>query len=653
MAVAQMVKVIIISHRTQVSELLEALQREGICHILNAQEAMVSKDMPELVAEAEAPKDIQRRLDKLGKSIAFLKNYAESSKGLGSVLAPRTVVDERVYNNVVSSEEILGIVEQCRECEVAIEGLETERENLLGVLEQLRPWESLETPVEEIGRFEQTTALAGLIPTEQFDELKQQLDEPGAAIEIAASSGSKYACIVVGLNQNAGELQKLLRSADFETVSFEGMAGTPSELIKQNSEKLEDAENRLKAEHKKGVSLSKNLLKLEILYDHYENLLNREKTMTDAPATEQTVLLEGWVKKDDFSQLEETVSKFGASSLHRIEPAESEEIPVEIENKNVIKPFEVITRIYGMPRYFEVDPTLFLAPFFALFFGICLTDAGYGLLVVALLIWMTMKMQGDRKFMWMLVICFTSTVIAGAATGGWFGDAVQQFAPALIPLRQKVLWFDPLEEPMKLFVLALGLGYLQIMVGLTVGFVHYLRRRDFAAAFCEKFSWLVLLNSIMGLVFVNAGLLPGLLGNFLPWAIIVSAIIILLFSQRQGGWGGRFGMGLFQLFSTVFYVGDVLSYVRLMALGITTAALAMAINTIARAVSEIPVVGIILAIAIFVGGHVFNAGLSALGAFAHTLRLQFVEFLPKFFVGGGKPFEPLSKRYRHVYIEKF
>ena len=111
-------------------------------------------------------------------------------------------------------------------------------------------------------------------------------------------------------------------------------------------------------------------------------------------------------------------------------------------------------------------------------------------------------------------------------------------------------------------------------------------------------------------------------------------------------------MGLFQLFSTVFYIGDVLSYVRLMALGITTAASAMAINTIAKAVSEVPVVGIVLAIAVFIGGHAFNAALSALGAFAHTLRLQFVEFFPKFFVGGGKPFEPLSKKYKHVYIEK-
>ena len=167
MAIAQMAKVIIVSHRTQASELLEALQREGICQILNAQEAMVSRDLPEAVAAVERPRDVQQLLDQLGKSIAFLKNYAESPKGLAGILSPRTVIDKQAYKQVVSSTEIPEVIEQCRKCEAAIEKFKTEREELLGTLEQLRPWILFETPVEEIGRLQQATALAGLIPARQ------------------------------------------------------------------------------------------------------------------------------------------------------------------------------------------------------------------------------------------------------------------------------------------------------------------------------------------------------------------------------------------------------------------------------------------------------------------------------------------------------
>ena len=250
--------------------------------------------------------------------------------------------------------------------------------------------------------------------------------------------------------------------------------------------------NQLDAQRNQAASLAENLLNIEILHDHYTNLLSREKTRTDAPATQQTVLLEGWVKKDDMSRLEETVSRFEASSLHKLEPAEDENVPVEIENKNIIKPFEVITRLYGMPRHFEVDPTTFLAPFFALFFALCLTDAGYGLIIIALMIFFIKKMQGDKKLMWMLGICSAVTVLAGALT-----DAIQQFVPALKPLREKMMWFDPFKNPMIFFKVALVLGYVQILTGLVIAFVHNLKRKQYTAAICDQLTWLVMLNSIV------------------------------------------------------------------------------------------------------------------------------------------------------------
>ncbi|MHC4665063.1 MAG: V-type ATP synthase subunit I [Planctomycetota bacterium] len=656
MAIAQMAKVMIVTHRSQASDLLEALQREGICQILNAEEAMVSRDFPDLGAADERPRDVEQLLARLARSIAFLQDYARPQKGLVAALAPRTVIDEQSYDQVVSDEQMLSVVDCCEQTQAAIEKLNAERESLEATLEILAPWASLQTPVEELGRLQKTTCLAGLVPGTQFEKITEQLAELGAAVQKLTTANNKHACLVVCLNETLSDIQKLLRSAEFEPVSFENMTGTVAELVEQHRQKLDETRNQLQQHNTEAESLSENLLNLEILHDHYSNLLNREQTKDTAPATEQTVILEGWVKESGYPRLEKTVSSFAASSLSRIEPAQDEQIPVEIENKNVVKPFEVITRLYGMPQRIEVDPTVFLAPFFALFFGLCLTDAGYGIIMVALSVYLLRKLQGDKKFAALMLICSVSTIVCGALTGGWFGDAIQTIGvPALVNARAAILrfGFDPAKNPEIFFRLALALGYIQLLSGILVAFFYKLRQRRIVEAIGAHLTWFVMLNCFAAYFFSTKHILvPERYGVFFLRFAILPAILIVLFSHNEGGIGGRLGMGIFNLFSAIFYIGDILSYVRLMALGMVTAGLAVAVNQFSVMAGEKKYVGPLLALIVLLVGHGFNMGISALGAFVHTLRLQYVEFFPKFFQGGGKLFEPFAKQYKHVYINK-
>lgn len=650
-----MAKFMIVSHRGEAGELLESLQQAGICQILNADSATVSKQMKELARGGEKPRDIEEMLARLTKGIAFLKQYSKHAGGLAAALAPKAVVDRNTYEQITSDEAILDVVEQCSETEAAIEKDETEIENLGTHLEEMRPWEGLDVAIEEFGRLKQAKCWAGLVPSQRFEKLQQDITQVGGILEEVGEAKGKHACIIVGHIRQAEELGKLLRSAEFEQANFAGIKGTVAEAIRETSQRLEKAGKDLAEKNEKASTLAKHFLKLEVLYDHYSNLLKRQQTEQTAPATQQTIIFEGWVKRNDFPNLEKIVGRFSASSLHKIEPAEGEEIPVEIENKNVVRPFEVITRLYGMPRYLEVDPTVCLAPFFALFFGICIGDVGYGLSMLILSIWVVKKMQGDKKLLLMLMICSIFAIIFGALTGGWFGDALQQFEflAFLRPIKDRLMWFDPFAQPMTFFGLSLILGYIQIMTGLTIAFVCNLIRKNFVAAVCDQLTWLVMLNSIVIFAFGKAGVIPAPVGRVAGFVALVPAATIFLFSNREGGWGSRLGMGFYNLFSSVFYIGDVLSYLRLMGLSMVGAGLAMAFNLMAKQAMGIPYgIGIVFMLVILIGGHGFNLALSVLGAFVHTLRLQYVEYFPKFFAGGGRIFEPLSKEYKYIHIPR-
>jgi len=653
-----MKKIIIASYKDQAGELLEAIQHQGIMEVLDANRALVSKQWPQLQSITERPRQIEERLEKLEQAIVFLNEYTNKKGGLAAALAPRAVIDQSRFVNTVGSDQALHSLEHCLQLQKKMDGLKLEAENISAQIQHLLPWEKLTTPLQEIDSLQTTAVLAGFLSGKNLITAGKELREL-AVIEHIGRHNNSTACVIACFKENLQDVHKVLRGLEFEAVNFTGIKGVAAELIKENRQKVVDIKNQLTVAKNDAKKLSEQIIDLQILADYYRNILSRHTTQRTSPQSEQVVIFEGWVKKHDYAQLKKIVKHFDASSISEMPIKKDEDIPVEIDNNPLFRPFEVITRLYGMPHSTSVDPTVFLAPFFAIFLGLCISDVGYGLILAVAFWWLGRKMQAGKQVITLFLICSFTTILFGFITGSWFADTITALIPAqgktysiLNGIREKFLLIDPMSQPINFILLTLAIGYFQMMFGFCIALTRNLMQKNFVAAICDQFVWLVFYNNFLVIGLTKCKVIPAGPMNLYIVIAIICAIMILLTAVREGAWGSRIGMGAFQLFSAVFFVGDTLSYVRLMALGMVGAGLGMAINVLVKMLMDVPYVGFFLAAILFVAGHTFNVALSLLGAFVHSMRLQFIEFFPKFFSGGGTDFRPLTKEYKHIMIKE-
>ena len=342
--------------------------------------------------------------------------------------------------------------------------------------------------------------------------------------------------------------------------------------------------------------------------------------------------MEGWVPVRSAAHATQAIREVshGACVVELSDPEESDVVPVQLKNPPFIRSFEVLTRLYGLPAYRGVDPTLFLAPGFLLFFSIMLTDALYG--VIALVLGFLL-MNGGGKYNPMIRdggIIFSSagaaTIVIGALTGGWYGDFGLKFS-ALAGLQV----FDPKVQVTTFLFIALFIGLLHVNIGVVIHVVDNLKRGQKKKAITENL-WFLFVQP--GLVFFFVGYKPlGLI--FLG----ISLVLLLM---------GHKAMAMFQVTG---FMGDVLSYARLMALGLCTTGIAMTVNVLSGMLARLGSLGIIFAVIMFCLGHLFNFLINAMGSFVHGLRLHYVEFFTKFYQSGGTEFAPLEMKFENVEIK--
>lgn len=646
-----MTKCALLVHRSEKDSLLEKLQDEAIIHVSDLKESSLAKKYPDLVASEKAkPKELEEVISGLSSTIGYLETYAEKKGFLEGLLGSRIVLDKDEFKKVGREDPRL-ILAECQRLETEEREVRARESHLRTQLDLISPWKSLDVPVEGLKSTERVTLIPGVVPNHIPRSRVEEIAKEDVHVELINETSQGIYCIVMYLKQAKEKVQLLLKEVEFESVDLSKFKGKPEEILSAIEEELRQIEQTREELRSRSSSIATELKRVYVLYDYRLTVLNQRLVENHSLSTKETLYLEGWVRSSDYGRLENISKEFPTASVMRVEPESGESPPIELQNSKPVRPFEMITELYGMPRSKELDPTPLLAPFFAIFFGLCLTDAGYGIVLAILSFILMRKIKGGKRLLQLLFLSSLATVVMGAIVGGWFGDAFERLPiDFLRSLRSSFLLFDPMKTPLTFFGLTVGLGVVQILFGFFAALYDNLRKRRFIAALFDQFVWIVLLLSAVSLLLGVLKVLPAATVAFALKSFGGSALLILLFSERQGSIVSRLGFGAYNLYSVIFILGDVLSYLRLMALGMVTGGIAMAVNIIAGIVGGVPVVGIILAVVILIGGHLFNLAINALGAFVHTLRLQYVEFFPKFFSGGGRKFAPFSRETTYTLI---
>jgi len=444
---------------------------------------------------------------------------------------------------------------------------------------------------------------------------------------------NRLATVIISLKEQASLIVANLRRINWERIEIVDQQGTPHQAKDSINKRIVAlAEEKTKKEAVVVDIAKKWRNELEKYREFLVMERQREESQSKFAQMEQVVAIEGWVPENSVTQTAQEIQKVsdGACVVEISDPEEKDDVPVLLKNPKFIRSFELLTRLYGMPTYNGVDPTLFIVPGFLLFFSIMLTDAMYG--VIALVLGLLLVRGGGRynRFIKDAGIILSSagvaTIIIGALAGGWLGDFGLR-----LPMLKAMQIFDPMVQVTTFLLIALIIGLTHVNVGVVINVWNRLKRRE---------VWQALTGNLWFL-FAQPGIFFFLVGYKSVGLLFMVTSLILLFL-------GHKAMAMFQVTG---FMGDVLSYARLMALGLCTTGIAMTVNVLSNMLYESSAIGIFFAIVVFVVGHLFNFVINAMGSFVHGLRLHYVELFTKFFESGGAEFTPLETRYEVVQIK--
>lgn len=654
MAVARIKRIQIVALSKEREKILSALEEAALVEVSISENEFENEEIKDTLKEKL--RLVESKLAKINFLIRIQKEFINlKTKLIDSFLPPKTILKKSKFTNIYNKFPLEKLYAKTEDADVTLRDTLNKIKNLREQKKQLLPWSSLTVKLNELQSQNVNIRLATIKTVKEklfIDNVsKSRLSHVNVVSRI---DGFSYLAIFI--HKSEVLLSDQTKGFNLEFIELANKNATVNETIENNDKQIGELEkikiNSLKiidslADYSLGLEVCNSFLSREQAKLNVENsLLHSEKTF----------VLNGWLQAKETDKVSMILNK--TTNMYAVEYSDvtvEDNPPIVLENPKWMKPFESVTTLYGMPKYNEIDPTPLMAPFFLIFLGLAIGDVVYGLFLsifCTLLQKSNRLAPGSKTFLGLFVYGGISAIFFGVITGSYMA-----LDPRILPEQLKhLIVFDPLAQPALFLVITLLLGLAQLCFGLMIKFYEVMKDESILIALQTQLPPLVLLPSLALLIAKILGLtLDPLLDKAVVYAALGSSLGIVLFSAYEAkNIFSRLGIGLYNLYGMSAYLGDTISYGRIMALGLATFLIGSSINTIilGGAIFESLIVKVILAVTVLPVIHFLNLAINSIGAFVHPARLQYVEFFSKFFEGGGSRFKPFAAKTDSIILEQ-
>ncbi len=669
MAVLQMQRMSICALKKDRKAILEKIQSMGIMeinHVLDEDEDFRRMDT------ANARSSFEKAANSADRALEILNEYAPVKTSMLSSLEGKKLVDAKVHEEVIRKrEELLKLVSRIQVLDKEKAENKAEILKLENRIESLVPWLSLDIPMNATGT-KKTSVILGSIPGQAdisgiYEILADAAPEVEAADAYVISSGQDMTCIaVICLKQEEQSIEEALRSRGFSRIA-QNSAKTPAGETEELRQEIKEKENRISQIEQEVIRLAEQREEIYLLADYYRVRAEKYEVLGEIPQSANTFVLSGYVPHRDVEKVKRVLESKYDCAIDVEELKEEEEPPVLLKNNKFSASAEGVLESFGLPKKGEIDPTAIMSVFYVFLFGLMLSDAAYGAIVSiacgVLILKFPRMSEGMKKSIQLFFWCGLSTLFWGIMFGGYFGDVINVVSRTFFghEVGIKALWFVPLNNPMKLLIYSMVFGLIHLFTGLGIKGYMCIRDKKYVDFLCDVVLWYVFLFGLILLliptdIFASIAQVqitfPPVVNAIAKWASILGAVGIVLMSGRANkNFGLRIALGAYDLYNVTGWLSDVLSYSRLLALGLATGVIAQVVNQMGSMGGK-SVFGVILFVIVFIIGHVFNIAINLLGAYVHTNRLQYVEFFGKFYEGGGRAFHPFRENTKYADVKE-
>lgn len=671
MAVLPMKKISIYGLKRNRKQILELIQRRGVIEIKNDKpddSGIFSKtDTKQAIGQFESS------IKSLKNAVSTLDSVQKPEGGLLSSLNGKKEITLDEWNEIAEgASSVLKTASRINNCAKKIADSKSDKVKYETQIESLKPWVGLDVSMRT-KETDSSRIFIGTLP-DDYDELKlktalaKELPAVHAIDCEIISHSSQMSCVFVICHANfAEETEATLRSMGFSYPPSPSKQ-SPAERIKILEERLKVCDDIAAKYENEIKSLLPEREKLLCTIDYFTMRSDKYAVLGNLNQSAHVFIISGFIPTEDSVSLKNELESKFAAFVELQEPTEDDKVPVKLKNNKFSEPVESVIESYSMPGKGEMDPTAITSIFYYFLFGMMLSDAAYGLIMVIATSIVLLKFKnlepGMKKFMKLFFYCGISTTFWGFMFGSFFGDAIDVVAQTFFgysgPSLTPCLWFAPIDKPMKLLVFSFLLGIIHLFAGLACSAYQSIKSGHILDAVYDVLMWYLLIGGLL-LVLLSMDMFTSMTGISFTlshvWTQIgtvmalIGALGVILFGGRESkNPAKRLLKGLYALYGVSSWLSDILSYSRLLALGLATGVIAQVFNKMGSMLGG-GVVGAIVFILVFLIGQTLNIGINALGAYVHCNRLQFVEFFGKFYNGGGEKFSPFSANTKYFKIK--